>query len=130
MQQSKLLVETGKPRLPCLLHLSGSEKPLRIEEDVRNIGVPMTVFKPRSRMITVRLSEDEYLAIRRMCALTGARSISDLTRDAMRAMISGAARGGKRIPYLDEVRDQLSRLNTGLDALAKRLESFRTEQKD
>ena len=90
----------------------------------------MTVLKPRSRMITVRLSEDEYLAIRRMCASTGARSISDLTRDAMRAMINGATRGTKHSPYLDEVRDQLSRLNTGLDALAKRLESFRTEPKD
>lgn len=38
-------------------------------------------------MISVRLSEEEYVALRHLCLLTGARSVSDLTRDAMRAVL-------------------------------------------
>ena len=52
----------------------------------------MTVFRPRTRMISVRLSEDEYAALLQMCVLTGARSVSELTRDAMRELLSGSKR--------------------------------------
>ena len=52
----------------------------------------MTVLKPRSRMISVRLSEEEYTALRDLCSLTGARSVSDITRDAMRVLLSGPSR--------------------------------------
>lgn len=41
-------------------------------------------------MICVRLSEDEYVALRELCSMTGARSVSDLTRDAMRAFLNGS----------------------------------------
>jgi hypothetical protein len=47
----------------------------------------MKEIKRRSRMISVRLSEEEYAALRHLCLLTGARSVSDLTRDAMRAVL-------------------------------------------
>jgi hypothetical protein len=42
-------------------------------------------------MISVRLSEEEYSALRHLCVLTGARSVSDLARDAMRAVINRAS---------------------------------------
>jgi len=47
----------------------------------------MTEIRRRSRMISVRLSEEEYAALRHVCLLTGARSVSDLTRDAMRSVL-------------------------------------------
>ena len=43
-------------------------------------------------MISVRLSEEEYTALRGLCSLTGARSVSDITRDAMRVLLSGPSR--------------------------------------
>jgi uncharacterized protein involved in tellurium resistance len=32
----------------------------------------MTVQNPRSRTISIRLSEEEYLGLKRLCAITGA----------------------------------------------------------
>jgi Arc/MetJ-type ribon-helix-helix transcriptional regulator len=59
-------------------------------------------------MISVRLSEDEYAALRRLCQATGARSVSDLTRDAMRGLIENGTRE---------------------DALGTRMEEFRAQMK-
>jgi len=47
------------------------------------------MLKARSRMISIRLSEDEYSALVNLCAASGARSISDLARDAMRLLTNG-----------------------------------------
>jgi hypothetical protein len=43
-------------------------------------------------MISIRLSEDEYLGLKQLCVVTGARSVSDLTRDAMRVVLNGVNR--------------------------------------
>lgn len=48
----------------------------------------MAVLTPRIRTIGVRLSDDEYAALERFCAESGARSISDLARAAIRSFIS------------------------------------------
>jgi hypothetical protein len=50
----------------------------------------MKILKPRSRMISVRLSEEEYATLLHLCSATGARSVSDFTRDAMRVLLNGA----------------------------------------
>lgn len=47
----------------------------------------MTVLRPRSRSISVRLSEEEFAALQAVCAATGARSISDLARRAMQEVL-------------------------------------------
>src|ERR1700676_3493786 len=52
----------------------------------------MTVQNPRSRTISIRLSEQEYLGLKQLCAVTGARSVSDFTRDGMRVVLNGASR--------------------------------------
>ena len=38
-------------------------------------------------MITFRLSEDEYASVRSLCEKEGARSVSDLARDAVHRLI-------------------------------------------
>jgi Arc/MetJ-type ribon-helix-helix transcriptional regulator len=81
----------------------------------------MTVFKARSRMVSVRLSEDEYVALRELCSTTGARSVSDLTRDAMRAFLNGAAREATLHTRIDEFCDQMNHLGRRLDELAERI---------
>ena len=47
----------------------------------------MAILKRRSRMISFRLSEDEYASLRSLCENGGARSVSDLARDAVHRLI-------------------------------------------
>ena len=89
----------------------------------------MTVLKPRSRMISVRLSEDEYSALQDMCSTTGARSISDLTRDAMRALLSGPTPESIRGKFFEEFRTRLSKLDQRVEELAGLIVDANTEQK-
>jgi hypothetical protein len=43
----------------------------------------LAILKRRSRMISFRLSEEEYAGLRTLCEIEGARSVSDLARDAV-----------------------------------------------
>ncbi len=86
----------------------------------------MTVLNPRSRMISVRLSEEEYSALRRLCSVTGARSVSDLTRDAMRVLLSGTSREGPLGVHVDEFRTQMRSLDRKIEQLAAEITSLRS----
>jgi len=77
----------------------------------------MTVRKPRSRTISVRLSEDEYSSLRDLCSLTGARSISDLARDAMYALLNGLKAKDALTISVDEFRAQVRRLDRKIEQL-------------
>ena len=85
----------------------------------------MKVLKPRSRMISVRLSEEEYAALIRLCSVTGARSVSDFTRDAMRVLLNGANRGYDSSTDLGEFRAQLRNLDQRLEQLAAEITMFK-----
>lgn len=78
----------------------------------------MAVLKPRSRSISIRLSEEEFLTLKQLCSVTGARSVSDLTRDAMRLILSGANRDDVITLRLDELRTQIKHLDRKIDELA------------
>ena len=78
----------------------------------------MAVLKPRSRSISIRLSEEEFLTLKQLCSVTGARSVSDLTRDAMRMILNGANRDDVITLRLDELRTQLKHLDRKIDELA------------
>ena len=69
-------------------------------------------------MISIRLSEEEYLTLKQLCTTTGARSVSDLTRSAMRVMLSGVNRDDVLGIALDELRSQLKTLDRKMDQLA------------
>jgi Arc/MetJ-type ribon-helix-helix transcriptional regulator len=77
----------------------------------------MTETKRRSRMISVRLSEEEYAALRHLCSLTGARSVSDLTRDAMRSVL-------KRIDREEPLGGNIEEFRTGMKNLEKKVEQL------
>ncbi len=47
----------------------------------------MSVLNPRNRLVYFRVSEDEFLQFSEMCTSSGARSISDLARSAMKQML-------------------------------------------
>ena len=65
--------------------------------------------------------------MRRLCSATGARSVSDLTRDAMRALIAGSAREGSMGSYADEFRAQIHYLDQRIEELATRIAPPRPE---
>lgn len=87
----------------------------------------MTVLKPRTRMISVRLSEEEYSALRRLCSVTGARSVSDLTRDAMRVLLNGANRVDVFGSHMDEFRAQIRSLDEKIEQLAAKIPVLNTD---
>ncbi len=87
----------------------------------------MTVMKPRSRMISVRLSEEEYSALRHLCILTGARSVSDITRDAMRTVLRGVNREDSLGPNLDEFRANMKTLERKVAQLEAKITTFEAE---
>jgi Arc/MetJ-type ribon-helix-helix transcriptional regulator len=86
----------------------------------------MAVLNPRSRMISVRLSEEEYSALRHLCSVTGARSVSDLTRDAMRVLLDGSGREKVQSIQVDEFRTQMRSLDRKIEQLAADITSLKT----
>ena len=79
----------------------------------------MTVLKRRSRMVSFRLSEQEYESLLILCSSRGARSLSDLARDAMQALLHDDQGDGlaglvrqlrKRMDHLDLEVKQLTQL--------------------
>ncbi len=87
----------------------------------------MTVLKPRSRTLSVRLSEEEYLTLRRVCTLTSARSVSDLTRQAMRAVVKDVNREDQLGRHLDEFRAGIKILERKVEQLEAKIATFKAE---
>ena len=50
----------------------------------------MSVFKRRTRIVSFRLSEEEFQRVTDLCEIAGARSISDLARNAVQEFLSHA----------------------------------------
>jgi Arc/MetJ-type ribon-helix-helix transcriptional regulator len=82
----------------------------------------MKALQRRTRMISVRLSEEEYSALRRLCFITGARSVSDLTRDAMRKLLKGGDQETALEGEMQAFRLQIERL---IEQLRSDISSFR-----
>lgn len=84
----------------------------------------MTVLNPRSHAISVRLSEEEFVALRQLCSVTGARSVSDLIRNAMHVLLNGANRDDLLGLRVDEIRTHLKSLDRKVGQLAARASPF------
>ena len=52
----------------------------------------MAVLKPRERLVYFRISEDEFRQFVSVCEQAGARSISDLARNAVQRLIADGQR--------------------------------------
>jgi hypothetical protein len=63
----------------------------------------LPVYRPRTRLVNFRLSEDEYQMLKDTCARSGARSVSDYARSAV---LSG---NGIAMTTLDEPTDCIDR---------------------
>jgi hypothetical protein len=66
----------------------------------------MIVMKRRAKMVSIRLSDDEYRRLKEMTEAQGARSVSDVARSAMQLMLATFEGGGgatieERVQELD-----------------------------
>jgi predicted component of type VI protein secretion system len=86
----------------------------------------MTVLKPRSRTLSIRLSEEEHFALIRLCSVKGARSLSDLTRDAIRGLLNSANREDTFGIPTDELRTEMRSLNRKIKQLASEITTIKT----
>lgn len=83
----------------------------------------MPVQKPRSRIISIRLSDEEYNDLRRLCMASGARSVSDLARYAMRKILRGNPKNDGITQHFAELRDQMSTMSSKIEQLSARFVS-------
>lgn len=74
-------------------------------------------------MLSVRLSEEEYSALMNLCVATGARSVSDLARNAMRILISGPDEEHLSSVHSDGLSAQIHLLNRRIEELSERIGS-------
>jgi hypothetical protein len=72
----------------------------------------MSVIRRKTRTISIRLSDDEYGALREVCQSQGVRSLSDFARLAIENLIVG---GG--LPAQFTVQSRLDALNTRVEVL-------------
>jgi hypothetical protein len=71
----------------------------------------------RSRMVSFRLSPDEYARLQSVCSAQGIRSLSDLARTAMQRLIESPS------DEIGDLRNQMKSLAQKLDRISRVLES-------
>lgn len=64
------------------------------------------------------MSEEEFTTLRRVCVATGARSLSDLAREAMRGLLSGANQENSGEPSRTEYSAQMRDLEQKVEKLS------------
>ncbi len=79
---------------------------------------------PKSRTISLRLSEQEYEALKATYTAHGARSISDFARTAMQRVISSSASSNGMLELkVQELNGKVTILDSELARLAQMFES-------
>lgn len=79
----------------------------------------------KTRMVSFRLSDDEYCGLKSLCEAQGARSISDLARAALQNLLTGGncvADAAVR-SRLDALDGRITLLDLAVERLAQLVES-------
>ena len=77
----------------------------------------MAVLKRRSRIVSVRLSEQEYQELLSCCLNRGARSLSDLAREAMQGLLASRDGNGNGHGNGDGLGVEVEKLNGRMEQL-------------
>ena len=88
----------------------------------------MRVLRPRSRIVSIRMSEEEFSTLRRICVATGARSVSDLAREAMRGLLSGGNHETNGDGSRNEYSAQMRNLEQKVDKLSAEIAMFKADR--
>ena len=78
----------------------------------------MAVLKPRERLVYFRVSEDEFRQFSTVCEQGGARSVSDLARNAVQRLIAD----GQRQREGDELEEKMRVLEGLIAAVTEQLQ--------
>jgi hypothetical protein len=81
----------------------------------------MAVFKRRSKLVSFRLSEEDYRSLIEICQTRGARSVSEVARDAMHGLLGVNGHGNGSETRLESQVVQLQSRLEELDREVKRL---------
>ena len=73
-------------------------------------------LKPKTKMVSFRLSPDEYLLYREACKVHGVRNISELARTALHDRIETAS--ASRDEQVRELRERVKRLAADIERYA------------
>ncbi len=84
----------------------------------------MAVFKPRERLVYFRISEEEFRQFSSACEQGGARSVSDLARNAVQRLIAE----GQRRQEGNELEEKMRVLETLIAAVTEQLHLLTTSQ--
>lgn len=84
----------------------------------------MAVVKPRERLVYFRVSEDEFRQFSSVCEQGGARSVSDLARNAVQRLISE----GQRQKEGQELEERMRILEGLIAAVTKQLQLLTENQ--
>jgi len=80
-------------------------------------------------MISIRVSDEEYAGLRKLCSLTGARSVSDLARDALNALLNTPDQNERLGMNIDAFRGQITSLGRKIDDLATRIDILSPQER-
>jgi hypothetical protein len=84
----------------------------------------VAVFKPRERLVYFRISEDEFRQFSSVCEQGGARSVSDLARNAVQRLIAD----GQRQREGQELEEKMKVLEGLIAAVTQQLHLLTTNQ--
>jgi hypothetical protein len=90
----------------------------------------MPVHKPYSRVICVRLCEDEYVALQHVCITSGTQNMSSFAREAIQAYLNGFSSKSASCDCMKEFEVQLSNLDRKIDEFFKTIVSSIAELRD
>ena len=82
----------------------------------------MPIIKRRLKIVSIRLLDEEYTELLRLCQSKGARSVSDLARDSLFGLMSPASQLESRVIKIDS---RLVALHKELVALRKEVVALR-----
>ncbi len=75
----------------------------------------MPIIKRRTKIVSIRLLDEEYTQLLRLCQSRGARSVSDLARDAMFGLMSPASHLEGKVIEMDArlvaLREEVAKLS-------------------
>jgi hypothetical protein len=74
------------------------------------------------------MSEEEFSTLRRICLATGARSVSDLAREAMRGLLNGSIQESGNDAARNGYSAQMRELEQRVDKLSAEIEMFKADR--
>ena len=84
----------------------------------------MGVLKPRRKLVTLRLNDDEYQRLVELSSVYGAHSTSDLARTAVCSFLENADHPpGERTPAMAELRAKVGEIEATVRRLTRMVSS-------